>query len=168
MNAHSTCVTSTKSNSNVTFPEQMQSPRWMHTQHVSLPLGVWSLRWMHTQHVSHLAKATQVNSPWTNTISQMNTHSTCVSPPWSVISLSRSRVCYLSSLLTYALIKLNPKTATPPQNMLWMHGMQKCRSFKIIASRLKRCSNWCCHVYIATHTSASKCLRWPNETKYGI
>jgi hypothetical protein len=46
--------------------------------------------------------------------------------------------------------------------------MHKCKSFKIIASRLKRCSSWCCHVYIATNTSASKCLKWPNEMKYGI
>jgi hypothetical protein len=46
--------------------------------------------------------------------------------------------------------------------------MYKCRSFKIIASRLKRCSSWCCHVYIATNTSASKCSKWPNKTKYDI
>jgi hypothetical protein len=89
-------------------------------------------------------------------------HTQHVSLPLGVWSLSRSRVCHLSSLLTHALIKLNPKTATPPQNMLWMHGMQKCRSFKIIASRLKRCSNWCCHVYSNTY----KCLQVLKVTKW--
>jgi hypothetical protein len=46
--------------------------------------------------------------------------------------------------------------------------MHKCRSFKIIASRLKRCSSWCYYVYISTNTSASKSSKWSNEMKYGI
>lgn len=77
-------------------------------------------------------------------------------------------VTYLSPLLTHALIKLEPKDYNSPSKHAMNAEMHKCRSFKIIASRLKRCSSWCCHVYIATNTSASKCSKWPNEMKYGI
>jgi hypothetical protein len=70
--------------------------------------------------------------------------------------------------LTYALIKLEPKDCNSPSKHAMNAEMHKCRSFKIIASRLKRCSSWCCHVYISTNTGASKCSKWSNETKNGI
>jgi hypothetical protein len=73
-----------------------------------------------------------------------------------------------SPLLTYALIKLEPKDCNSPSKHAMNTEMHKCKSFNIITSRLKRCSGWCCHVYIATNTSASKCSKWSNETKYGI
>jgi hypothetical protein len=77
-------------------------------------------------------------------------------------------VTYLSPLLTHALIKLEPKDYNSPSKHAMNAEMHIWRSFKIIASRLKECSSWCCHVYIATSTSASKCSKWPNEKKYVI
>jgi hypothetical protein len=46
-----------------------------------------------------------------------------------------------SPLLTYALIKLEPNDCNSPSKHAMNAEMHKCRSFKIIASRLKRCSS---------------------------
>jgi hypothetical protein len=89
------------------------------------------------------------------------------SPPWSVISLLES--CVLSlPLVDTCTYQAKSKDYNSPSKYVMNAEMHKCRSFKIIASRLKRCSSWCCHVYISTNTSASKCSKWSNEMKYGI
>jgi hypothetical protein len=91
------------------------------------------------------------------------------SPPcWQHEWLWHCECGNFSPLLTYALIKLEPKDCNSPSKYAMNAQMHKCRSFKIIASRLKRCSSWCCHVYISTNTGASKCSKWSNEMKYGI
>jgi hypothetical protein len=91
------------------------------------------------------------------------------SPCWQLVPLvDMVSVTYLSPLLTHALIKLEPKDCNSPLKHAMDEKMYKCKSFKIIASRLKECSSWCHQVYIVTNTSASKCSKWPSEMKYGI
>jgi hypothetical protein len=85
------------------------------------------------------------------------------------LSLSLSESCVLSPpLVDTCTYQAKSKDCNSPSKHAMNAEMHKYRSFKIIASKLKRCSSWYCHVYISTNTSASKCSKWSNETKYGI